>query len=133
MIERAVRTFRSNPKALFRLDAFGAGLSAFLLGFVLVKLRVLIGMPRAGLYLLAAFPILFMIIDIYWMGQKFDKAREGLRMIGLLNIGYCVLSLMVAYMHSDRLTLLGWLYIAVEIVIVFTLARIELKVARKLR
>ncbi len=44
------------PKQLFLLDAFGALLSAFFLGFVLVKYQVYIGMPENVLYILALIP-----------------------------------------------------------------------------
>ena len=54
-----------NPKRIFQIDRFGAILSAFLLGIVLVKLENPFGIPKPTLYVLASFPCFFAIYDFY--------------------------------------------------------------------
>lgn len=47
------------------IDSAGALLSAFLLGYVLVKLAPVFGMPPAVLYPLAAIAFFFVAIHLY--------------------------------------------------------------------
>ena len=56
--------FISHPKKLFLIDGLGAILSAFLLGYVLVKLERVFGIPSKTLYFLATLPMFFVIYDL---------------------------------------------------------------------
>jgi len=119
-----------NARKLLLVDGIGALISAFLLGVVLVALEPIFGIPRLTLYFLALLPCLFAFYDFYYY-QKKGKAQIGaLRRIAYINIGYCFLSFAFAVYHIDELTLYGWAYIIVEIIIVLALAVLELKAAK---
>lgn len=116
-------------KQLLLFDGFGALLSAFLLGIVLVKFQHLVGMPRQALYFLAFLPCLFAAYDFYcYFNLKKDFAKY-LKYIAYANLFYCIISLGLATQHYEQLTQLGWIYFILEIIIVVGLAIFELKTA----
>ena len=130
--ERIVDSAVEDPRKLFLIDGFGALLSAFLLGVVLVKFEHLFGIPKATLYFLASLPCFFAIYDLYVYFRKGKNTARFLRVIAVINLLYCVLSLGLAFYHIESVKLLGWLYILTEIAIVSVLACIELKVAQRI-
>ncbi len=119
----------SKIKNLFLLDGFGALVSAFLLGVVLVKLEVYFGIPKKALYVLAALPCFFMIYDFYCFFKVEKNLGKYLKGIAIVNLLYCCLSIGMAFYHQEVITYLGWIYIIVEIIIVVVLSLFELKVA----
>lgn len=120
-----------NPKRLFLIDAGGALLSAFLLGFVLVRLESIFGIPQSMLYWLAAFPCLFLVLDLlFYFKAPLDK---GLLWIGSLNLAYCLLSIALAISHWEQLLLPGYIYLLSEILIVFGLGLFEVKLAKSVK
>jgi hypothetical protein len=120
----------TNPKKLFFIDGCGAILSAFLLGIVLVRFEKYVGIPPATLYFLAAFPTMFTIYDWFSYLQSHNKQPLLLRGIALFNFLYCGLSIGVAYYHYETLTIFGWIYFFIEILIVMILANWELKIGK---
>ena len=120
-----------NPKKLFLIDGFGAILSAFLLGVVLVKFEEIFGIPTSVLYFLATIPIFFVIYDVFCY-QKHLKIGLLLKGIAVLNILYCCISIGLISCHFSSITILGWTYIIVEIILVSFLAMIEFRVGRKI-
>lgn len=123
--------FNKSPKRLFIVDGVGALLSAFLLGIVLVYFESFFGIPKNVLYILASFPILFAILDFFFLFQNRTKVGRNLKLIALLNIFYCFLSIGLAVMHIDAISRFGWASISVEILIVLALAAVEYKVGQK--
>lgn len=120
-----------NPKKLFQIDAFGATLSAVLLGIVLVKLERFFGIPKHTLYFLSLLPCLFAIYDLYCY-YKIDENLGGfLKTISIANLLYCCLSIGLTIYHKEKITYLGWIYIFAEIIVVCLLAFVELQVAKK--
>ena len=119
----------NNLKRLFLIDGLGAIVSAILLGIVLVKLHPLFGIPIPTLYVLAALPCLFFVYDFccYFLVEM--NLGLFLKAIAIINLLYCCLSFGLAIYHHQELTLLGWAYILLEIVIVIILAIYELRVA----
>ena len=120
-----------NPKKLFLIDGFGAILSAFLLGVVLVKFEEIFGIPTSVLYFLATIPIFFVIYDVFCY-QKHLKIGLLLKGIAVLNILYCCISIGLISCHFSSITILGWTYVIVEIILVSFLAMIEFRVGRKI-
>ena len=129
---QTIEKFELNPKKLFLIDGIGAILSAFLLGFVLVRLEIFFGIPIPTLYFLATFPIFFAFYDFYCYRKKLDKLGQLLKGIAVLNILYCCLSLGFVLYHFETITSLGITYILLEIIIVFFLAILEIRVAKRL-
>lgn len=129
-IERIVNWANVNPKKLFKIDGYGAVLSANLLGIVLVKLQYLIGIPKPTLYFLALMPCFFAIYDFYCYLTINGNFGSHLKRIAIINLIYCCMSFGLAFYHRDEITSLGWIYILTEIVIVGCLAIVELNVAK---
>lgn len=121
-----------NLRKVFLFDGFGALLSAFLLGVVLVALEDIFGIPSSALYILAFIPCLFFLYDLFHYFSKKEPKRIFLQGIAYANIAYCVLSLGFAFFHFEKLTFLGWTYIILEIILVCLIAIWELKVAKHL-
>ena len=120
-----------NPKKLFLIDGFGAILSAFLLGVVLVKFEEIFGIPTSVLYFLATIPIFFVIYDVFCYQQQL-KIGLLLKGIAVLNILYCCISIGLISYHFSSITILGWTYIIVEIILVSFLAMIEFRVGKRI-
>lgn len=133
MFNQIINKASFDSKNLFLLDGFGALLSAFLLGIVLVRLEKYFGIPPSALYLLASFPVLFALYDFYVYRRVMLKQGQSLKLIAVANILYCCLSLGVLFYHYETITFLGWTYIFVEIIIVIILSYVELKVASRLK
>lgn len=124
--------FISNPKTLFLIDGVGALISAFLLGVVLVKLEYVFGIPSKSLYFLAVIPIFFAAYDIYCY-RKDHKLAFFLKGIAIVNVVYCVISFGLAIYHIDTITLFGWFYVLIEILIIIALSIVEIRVANKIK
>lgn len=118
-------------KTFFYIDAFGALLSSFLLGIVLVKFQVYFGIPKSTLYTLAIIPFCFLLYDLYCLVFVKNQLFKYLKVIAYLNSMYCVVSLVLVLSHFKEVTTLGWLYIIIEIVIVLILSKAELNAANK--
>lgn len=130
-IKQILENIDLDPKMLFLIDGFGAILSAFLIGVLLVKFENYIGIPSSTLYFLATLPILFAAYDLYCFRKQNEKLGRYLKGIAIINLLYCFLSIGFAFYHSRTITNLGWTYIMVEILIVVTLAILELEIAKR--
>lgn len=119
-------------KKIFILDGAGALLSALFLGVILPAGQSYFGIPLEVLRVLAIFPVGFALFDTscYFASPKNDA--RNLRIIAGLNLVYCALSLWLAAYHWERLTYLGWLYMAGEVAIVLVIVRMELRIAARL-
>ena len=88
--------------------------------------------PKTALYFLASIPILF----VFYNGYCYLKATlipRCLIVIAILNFIYSLISLCTAFFHYKTLTILGWIYLLIEIIVICTLAIFELKVASLLK
>lgn len=121
-----------NPKTLFLIDGFGAILSAFLLGVVLVKFENVFGIPKSTLHFLAVLPCVFAAYDFYCYLRINENLDYFLKGIASANLLYACISLGLAFHHQQKLTTLGWTYIILEIAIILILVNIELKKAAEL-
>ena len=131
--KKILNTFVSNPNKLFLVDAFGALLSAFLVGIVLVRFERFFGIPSSTLYFLAALPILFAVYDFVCFIKITANHSSFLMGIAIVNLGYCCVSIGMALFHLDSVTNWGWAYIFTEVFIVALIAIFELSVAKRSR
>jgi len=118
-------------KHLFLIDGIGALVSMFFLGFVLVWLEDKIGMPKNVLYLLAGLPVFFIIYSFNCYFFLKNKWKPYLRGIAILNLLYCFLTIGLLFFYDHNLTILGWTYFIVELVVLFVLIAIEFKASSK--
>ncbi|MDN5204529.1 hypothetical protein QQ008_24265 [Fulvivirgaceae bacterium BMA10] len=133
ILEKAIKWGNTNPRKLFLIDGFGAILSAIFLGIVLVQFERFFGIPKQTLYFLASLPCLFAIYDFYCFHKIDDRLGISLKRIAVLNLIYCCLSIVLFIYHRHEIMLFGWVYIVVEIMVVYTLAVFELRVANAIR
>ena len=112
------------------MDSLGAMLTAFLLGVVLANLESTFGMPRKILYILALVACLFAVYSFscYYLVSK--NHNPYLMAIAIANLTYCGITLSLVIFCYDILTWLGVTYFLLEIIIVVSLAIIEIRVAR---
>lgn len=130
MIEKLIKKLNLTPQRLFLIDGLGALISAFLLGFVLTKLRGLLGIPINLLYFLTTFPTLFFFFDLYSYYKTSLKQKKLLKLIACANLFYCFLSLFTISNNFKTVTIYGASYILIEILIIIFLSLIELKVSK---
>ncbi|MGB0885578.1 MAG: hypothetical protein ACPGVH_07130 [Chitinophagales bacterium] len=122
-----------NPKNIFILDALGALVSILLLGGVLVHFENYFGIPKNTLYILASCPIIFVVYDLicfYFIHNQLDK---HLKLVATLNLLYILLSISLAYFHTDSITWLGYIYIIGEIIILLALVLFEWKMSNTIK
>lgn len=118
-----------NPRKLFLIDSLGALLSAFLLGYVLVKFESTFGMPPKVLYILASIAGAFAVYSFVCFLGNLSNWRRFMRIIAIVNLLYCCLTLgLVIYLYQE-LSVLGVIYFVLEIIIIVLLAMVELKTA----
>ncbi|MCG8577371.1 MAG: hypothetical protein MI810_20990 [Flavobacteriales bacterium] len=124
---------RFNPQQLFLIDGFGALLSAFLLGIVLVQMEDFFGIPEEALYALAILPCFFALYDFYCYRYVRKNQTLFLTIIALINLVYCVFSLGMAFYHSAVISFYGWGYVIGEVMLILMLVILEFKMAKRLR
>ena len=118
-------------KKIFLIDSLGALLSAFFLGIVLVKFESVFGMPRDVLYSLAFFACILSIFSCFNYLFVKENWRISLKIVGLVNIVYSWITLILALYFYKEITNLGLLYFLIEISIIIILAKIELEKASR--
>jgi len=116
---------------MFLIDAFGAVVSVFFLGVVLVWLEEKIGMPKPMLWGLALLPCFFAVYSFYCYLFATKHERLLLKIIAVLNGCYCLLTLSVLFLYDHSLSFFGWLYFIAEIVVLLILIFFEFKIANK--
>lgn len=132
MFKKLLVDLELNPKKLFLFDAFGAYVTALMLGLVLVRFESFFGIPPSALYILAAIPMFYVLYDLAAYFFSNEKNALFLKGIALLNLLYCFISVGMAINHAETITSFGWIYIIVEVIIIVVLSIFELKVAKKL-
>ena len=121
-----INTIIFKHKKLFLIDCLGALLSAFLLGVVLMNFESTFGMPRKELYFLSI--IAFLLATYSFMCYFFIKRnwKFYLKIIAFANLLYCFLTIGLMLYFCKELTNYGFIYFVSEVIIVITLAIIEL-------
>lgn len=118
-------------RKLLLLDGAGALLSAVMLGGLLASRAELVGVSRGVLHALAGMAVVFAVISLSsyrWAGRKWYK---WLRVMGWVNVAYCALTLTLMCLLHETLSWPGAAYFILEIALVLTLARVELKAAKQ--
>lgn len=118
------------PRQLFLIDSLGALLSAFMLGVILPMFEDFFGMPKQELYYLALAACLFFIYSFTNYLKFNSNWRFWLRIIAIVNLLYCCVTAGLVIYHYPKLSIWGLLYFIFEIIIIITLATIELRIIR---
>jgi len=118
-------------RTLFLIDGLGAIISAVMLGIVLPRFEHLIGMPAVVLKGLTIAATMFAIYSLTCYAIQPKRWHIYLRTIGIVNLLYCAVSIGLVIYYYPQLTVLGILSFAVEKIIVFSLAMLEIKTSMK--
>ena len=132
MITNLIKEIKHNPKILVLIDGVGALVTAFFLGFVLVQLESFFGIPSSVLYVLAVIPIFYALYDFYCYQKENLQIGKFLKRIAIMNLIYCCISLGMAFYHKEPITIFGWIYVIIEIIIIVGLAIFELKTSKEM-
>ena len=127
-----LKNLNSKPRALFIIDGFGALVSAFFIGFVLVKFQPFIGLSKSTLYFLAVFPTILIVYNVYCYFRNPIKVLVCLKIIAFLNLFYCFLSIAIILYNYNSITKLGLFYFGLEILVLLLLFRLEFSVVHKI-
>ena len=122
----------TEPKKLFLADGLGAFVSAFLLGVILVKYEPSFGMPKTVLYFLASIACLFAVYSLGCLFLVTKNFQPYLKGIALANLSYCCITIALVLYFSQKLTILGWTYFTLELIVLVFLARLEGKTIARL-
>jgi hypothetical protein len=110
---------------IFLLDGLGAALSAVFLGVVLVRLEKFIGMPPSTLYALAGLALVLSGYSLICHFFVTAGRKNLLRIIIAANLLYCLLTLLLMFVHCADLTAWGWTYFSLEILVILAVVRLE--------
>jgi predicted membrane-bound spermidine synthase len=125
-----IQAILTNPRALLTIDLFGALLTGLVTLLVLAPERIPTGLPSRTLYLFGTIACCFALFDALALtNQRF--AINALRIISLLNLTYCIGTLIICILHFQQVTVFGLVYFALEIPVVLTIAWWEWTVAKK--
>lgn len=123
--------FNNNPRTIFLIDGIGAIVSAIMLGIILPMLQDIIGMPTEVLYYLASAAVMFALYSLTCAVVVPTKWPTFLKIIAIVNLTYCIVSVGLVYYYFPQLTKLGIAYFTIEKLIVIYIVMMELKAANK--
>ncbi len=123
-----IKRLALKPRTLFLVDSIGAFITAFLLFAILRTFNEYVGMPRAALTNLSIIAAVFCLYSITCYFLLNDNWQPFLKAISIANLLYCCLTLGLVIYHCSRLTILGFVYLLAEIIIICGLVYVELKI-----
>lgn len=122
----------TEPKKLFLIDGLGAIVSAFFLGVILTKYEPSFGMPKTALYFLALIACFFTVYSISCYFLVVKNYRPYLNGIAIANLSYCCITIALVLYFYQKLTILGWTYFVLELIVLGVLTRLEGKAITQL-
>jgi hypothetical protein len=117
------------PKTIFLIDGMGALVSAVLLGLVLTRLETFFGLPKNVLYVLAGIALLLAVYSLSNAFMQQINPSRRLKLIAVANLLYCLLTVVLLFIFYPQLTIFDVYYFMGELLIILSLASLELKAA----
>lgn len=124
---KMLKKLLSNPKQLFLIDGIGAVLTVSALTCSALFFSPYFGLSSSLLFLLATIALPFMIYSLFCHFLIKENHRKLLLPIIIANIFYCLLTLSLMFLHRADLTVFGFTYFFLEIVIIITLVGFEIR------
>jgi hypothetical protein len=115
-----------NPRTLTLIDIAGAFLTSLITLVLLATNNLRTGMPIGALIFLGVAAAILGCFGTYRLATSTNHLTT-LGILAFLNLDFCILSGVLWWNNLERLTLLGRVYFPAEIVVVVTLAMIELR------
>lgn len=128
MLNKVIKWGIESPRRLIVADLLGATLSLISLTLIWFVFESLFDLPKTAISILITSATLLLGFDLFSLLSSRDKHNQQLQFIGIANVCYCVLSLCLAIIFYEDITLVGHIYLLLEILLVFLLAMVELKV-----
>ncbi len=125
--------FSKKPSTLFLFDGLGGALTTLSLFFVLRNYDDYVGMPANILTYLSVIGLVYCAYSMSCYFLLKGRWTTYLRIIGVSNFLYCILTMTLLYLYYNELTHLGLTYFFVEILTILLLTYLELSVANRLR
>lgn len=129
-MKKLINYFSEKQKTLFFIDSIGAFLTAFSLMVIVRQFNEYFGIPQNELTYLSVIAVLFCIYSAACFLFFKGSFKPFLRIIGIANLIYCVLTIGLLIKYNSLLTILGTTYFLIEIVIICGISFIELNVAK---
>lgn len=129
MLQKILKQTKQNPHNLFLIDSLGALVSTLLYVFLLANFEHIFGIPANIIYRLAFLAGIYTIYSALCYFLRPIHWRPYLKIIASANLMHCGLTLALMAFYAQALSLLAWLYFIGELIIVISLAIIELKTA----
>jgi hypothetical protein len=131
-MRKLIKYFTENQKALLLTDSIGALMTAFFLFVIMRQFDEFFGTPKEVVTWLSAIAILYSIYSAAcFLFLKRDMA-PFIRIIGIANLLYCVLTIGLLIKNNATLTVIGTIYFLIEITIICGLSYLEIKVAGRM-
>ena len=115
-----------HPRTLILIDIAGAFLTSLITLVLLATNNLRTGMPIGALIFLGVAAAILGCFGTYRLATSTNHLTT-LGILAFLNLDFCILSGVLWWNNLERLTLLGRVYFPAEIVVVVTLAMIELR------
>ncbi len=132
-VKNIVNILIRTPKTLFLIDSLGALFTALMLFGVLRNFNEYFGMSKEILTYLSAIAVCFCIYSAVCYLFLKKHYTPFIRVIGIANILYCILTMGLLIVYYPLLTTIGITYFLVEMTIVCGLVYIELNVATAIK
>ena len=117
------------PTTIFLIDGMGALVSAVLLGLVLTRLETFFGLPKNVLYVLAGIALLLAVYSLSNAFMQQINPSRRLKLIAVANLLYCLLTVVLLFIFYPQLTIFDVYYFMGELLIILSLASLEMKAA----
>lgn len=126
-----VSVLLTTPKYLFLIDGLGGCFTVLCLLGILARYEPYFGVPLAVLHVLAATGTCCAVYSLVCYGFVGRRWRFFLKLIAFVNLAYCALTLgLMLWLHAS-LSHWGLLYFSLEILIISSLAFVELRLSDK--
>ena len=133
MMNKLINRLADNPKTVFIIDSLGALLTAFFLFVIIRSFNEYFGMPKTALYYLSIIAVCFCLYSAVCFFFLKKRVALFIRIIGFLNLLYCLITTLLIIKYYPQLTMIGGLYFLFEILIISVLVYIELNVATEIK
>ena len=128
MFLQMVKKYKLNTRRIFLLDGLGALLTMVVTGFVLPYFSDYFGIPEFVLFSLSALALTLAIYSSGCFLWGVKRIRPFLIMVVIGNSIYCLVSVIFFAFVLHGLTVLGWIYFFIELLIMLTLIAIEISI-----
>ena len=133
IINNLINHLAEKQKRLFLIDSLGAILTAFFLFVIMRQFNGYFGMPKTVLTYLSIIAICFCIYSTTCFLFLKGRWTPFIRLIGIANLLYCALTIGLLIKYYSLLTIIGITYFLIEIIIIYVLSYVELRVATEIK